>query len=137
VIVTVSEGEVAVRPMQPGQAEDANQRPISLKANQQLVLSPMSPPKFVERVDAARELKWLHDWVEADGDTLGQMVAELNRRNEVQIVIDVPLARNFRVVKLGFKPSQPEALVQHANDWYRTYPGKAPDKNVAVRLERP
>ncbi len=135
VIVTVSEGEVAVRPTQPGQADNSQQRPIALKANQQLVLSRTSPPKFIDPVDAARELKWLQDWVEADGDTVAQMIQELNRRNEVQIVVEAPVVRNFRITSPGFKPNQPEVLVQQANAWYESYTGRKGD--VALRLEHP
>lgn len=135
VLVTVSEGEVAVRPAQPGQADHPRQRPIALKANQQLVLSRTSPPRLIDPVDAARELKWLQDWVEADGDTVAQMIQELNRRNEVQIVVEDPVVRNFRITSLGFKPNQPEVLVERANAWYAGYPGRKGD--VALRLERP
>lgn len=136
VVVTVLEGEVAVRPKRRGRPEEP---PISLTANQQLVLSPVDSPRLIDPVDALRELKWLQNWVEADGDTVARIVRELNRRNRTQIVIEDPNMSRFRVYAFGFDPSRPEDLVEQANQISKGLAGRDDrgESPKALRLEQP
>lgn len=88
VTATVSEGIVKVTP--PGKLDAAN--PVMLKAGEELRVFGAEVTKVsagdVLKVDAERKLDWANGWLKFDGETIGQAVAEFNRRNAMQIKID-------------------------------------------------
>lgn len=135
IIVTVLEGKVAVS------AHKGAQPMVPLGANQQVVLSQGNVSQPVA-VNAERELKWIRNWYEYDGEPVGEIIAQLNQRHEAKIVVDDPQVSRLRMNSLAFKPSQPEDFVAKINRWYADYPYKAPHKadgqrNGVLHLQRP
>lgn len=118
VVVTVAKGKAVatsaagVQPMQP------------LQANEQLVLLP-SGAGVPAPVNAEREIKWIRNWYEYDGEQVGEIVAQLNRRHATKVVMNDPHVAHLRMNGLAFRPSQPEDFVAQINRWYRNYPHKA------------
>jgi ferric-dicitrate binding protein FerR (iron transport regulator) len=107
-------------------------------ADQQVVMSPTGASAPVG-VDANRELKWIRDWYEYDGERVGDIVAQLNLRNDVQVIVDDPQVARLRLNQpLTFKPSQPEDFVRKVNRWYQDYPQKTGGQAGAkvLHLER-
>jgi len=93
VIVTMTEGTVIVTPAADNEASFT----VSLKADDQLTVSGFGSPR-VARVDAERVTHWAERLVLlADGDTVGDAVAQFNDYNEIKIVVDEETsARQFR-----------------------------------------
>lgn len=139
VVVTVASGKVGVRSI----AAEA-QPLLPLSANQQVVLSSIGISEPMA-VNAERELKWIRNWYEYDGEQVGEIIEQLNRRNEVKVVVDDRQVTRLRVSSLAFKPSEPEQLVARINRWYADYPQKAGDqardpagrRGAVLHLERP
>ncbi|HEY0681673.1 MAG TPA: FecR domain-containing protein [Steroidobacter sp.] len=132
IVVTVLEGKVAVT------ATDGAQPIAPLGANQQVVLSQGSVSQPVT-VNAERELKWIRNWYEYDGEPVGEIIAQLNQRHDAKIVVDDPQVIRLRMNSLAFKPSQPEDFVNEINRWYAGYPHKAggAGRNGVLHLQRP
>lgn len=129
VIVTVASGRV-------GATTTAGVQPmVALGANQQSVLAPTGVSLPVT-VNAEREIKWIRNWYEYDGERVGDIVAELNRRHEAKVIVDDPEVLRLRINSLSFKPSQPEEFVARVNRRYAGYPKKA-GRGDALRLQRP
>jgi transmembrane sensor len=136
VVVTVAEGKVVVTPT--AIRDDGMQPMTPVVAGQQVVLSPAGASAPVD-VDTDRELKWIRDWYEYDGERVGDIVAQLNLRHDVQVIVDDPQVTRLRMNSLTFKPSQPEDFVAKINRWYQDYPhktGSQPGAKV-LHLERP
>lgn len=134
VVVTVAEGKVVVTPT----AIRGGLQPMTpVVADQQVVLSPTGASTPVA-VDADRELKWIRDWYEYDGERVGDIVAQLNLRNDVQVIVDDPQVARLRMNSLAFKPSQPGDFVRKVNRWYEDYPQKTGGQPGAkvLHLER-
>ena len=131
VVVTVAEGKVAVTATA---ARNGVQPMVYATANEQVVLSPNGVSLPVE-VKADRELMWVRNWYEYEGERVADIVARLNKLNNAQVIIDDPQVLRLRVNLLIFKPSQPEEFVHKINLWYAGYPGKASPS--ALHLERP
>ena len=125
IIVTVVKGKVAVT------AEDSAQPMVPLGANQQVVLSSRRVGDPIV-VDAERELKWVRNWYEYDGEQVGEIIAELNQRHDAKIVVDDPQVMRLRMNSLAFKPSRPEDFVAKINRWYADYPHKAGQRRDGV-----
>ncbi|WP_129642732.1 FecR family protein [Peristeroidobacter agariperforans] len=130
VLVTVAEGKVAVTATA---VRGGVQPMVHAIANQQVVLSSTGVSTPVS-VDADRELMWLRDWYEYEGERVGDIVAQLNLLNDSQVIVDDPQVLRLRVNLLSFRPSQPEEFVSKINRWYEGYPGKT--STHALRLER-
>lgn len=131
VVVTIAEGKVAVT----AKALSNGVVPmVHAIANQQVVLSSTGVSTPVP-VDADRELMWLRNWYEYEGERVGDIIAQLNLLNEAQVIVDDPQVLRLRVNLLSFRPSQPEDFVSKINRWYAGYPGKTSAN--ALRLERP
>jgi transmembrane sensor len=133
VVVTVATGRVAVTSVAAGA-----QPMLALGANQQVVLSPIgvSEPMVV---NAERELKWVRNWYEYDGEPVSEIIEQLNLRNKVQVIVEDPSVGRLRMSSLAFKPSQPEEFVAKVNRWYADYPQRTGDtlrsEAVALRLQ--
>jgi transmembrane sensor len=136
VVVTVAEGRVVVTPT--AIRDDGLQPMTPVVADQQVVLSQAGVSTPVA-IDAERELKWIRDWYEYDGERVGDIVAQLNLRNGVQVIVDDPQIARLRINSLAFKPSQPDDFVHKVNRWYEDYPQKTADQPGAkvLHLERP
>ena len=136
VVVTVAEGKVVVTPT--AIRDDGMQPMTPVVAGQQVVLSPSGSSAPVA-VDTDRELKWLRDWYEYDGERVGDIVAQLNLRHDVQVIVDDPQVARLRMNSLTFKPSQPEDFVRKINRWYQDYPHKTGSQPAAkvLHLEQP
>ncbi|MFC4314932.1 FecR family protein [Steroidobacter flavus] len=135
VVVTVAEGKVIVTATA---IRDGMQSMTPVVADQQVVLSPTGASAPAE-VNAERELKWIRDWYEYDGERVGDIVAQINLRNDVQVVVDDPQVARLRLNQpLTFKPSQPEDFVRKVNRWYENYPQKTGGQTGAkvLHLER-
>lgn len=134
VVVTVAEGIVAVAPSAGG---NRAQPSVRVTANQQVVLSPkgVSVPVVV---DVDRELKWIRNWYEFHGESVGEIVAELNLRHHVRVVIDDPEVARLRLSPLSFKPSQPQDFVARINGWNAGRPriDRQPREDV-LHIEQP
>lgn len=128
VVVTVASGKVAVT------AASGVQPMVAVGANQQTVLSPtsVSPPVTV---NAEREIKWIRNWYEYDGEQVGEIVDQLNRRHEAKVIVNDPEVLRLRMNSLSFRPSQPEEFVAKVNRLYGDYPKKAA-RGDALRLQR-
>lgn len=131
VVVTVAEGKVAVT---ASATRNGVQHQVYATANQQVVLSSNGVSMPVP-VKADRELMWVRNWYEYEGERVADIVARLNKLNGAQVIVDDPQVLRLRVNLLMFKPSQPEEFVHKVNLWYADYPGKASPN--AVHLERP
>jgi transmembrane sensor len=136
VIVTVAEGKVVVTPT--AIRDDGMQPMTPVAAGQQVVLSPTGTSAPVA-VDTDRELKWIRDWYEYDGERVSDIVAQLNLRHDVQVIVDDPQVARLRMNSLSFKPSQPEDFVSKINRWYEDFPDKTGGRSAAkvLHLERP
>lgn len=129
VIVTVVKGKVAV-------TAGTGPRPlVPLGPNQQVVLSSRRVSEPVT-VNAERELKWVRDWYEYDGEQVGEIIAELNQRHPFKIIVDDPQVMRLRMSSLAFKPSRPEDFVAAINRWYAGYPHKASQRREVLHLQR-
>jgi transmembrane sensor len=85
VIVTVEEGTVLV-------SRDRDQaNPVEVEGGEQAVVTSTWPPA-VQRVDAMRALAWSSRRLIFDNDSVAVAVAEFNRRNRVQLVVDPALS---------------------------------------------
>lgn len=142
VVVTVEEGKVAVTPAgaEPRGIENSVQPMLTLTADQQIVLSRAGASQPVA-VAAGHELKWLRDWYEYEGERVGEIIAQLNLRHELKVVVTDPQVARLRMNSLSFKPSQPQDFVAKINQWYADYPEKAGQRAgkphaPALRLER-
>lgn len=62
---------------------------MPLGANEQITLS-RDGSESVRRVDAEHELQWASGSIEGQGETIGEIVEQFNRRNSLRIVIDDP-----------------------------------------------
>jgi transmembrane sensor len=131
VIVTVAEGKIAVTATA---VRDGVQPMVHASANQQVVLSPTGVSTPVS-IDVDHELMWIRNWYEYEGERVEDIVAQLNRLNDAQVVVDDPKVLRLRVNLLSFRPSQPEDFVRKINLWYAGYHSKA--STDALRLERP
>jgi transmembrane sensor len=120
VVVTVASGKVAVT------VASGAQPMMPLGANQQVVLSSAGIRGPVT-VNAQRDIKWIRNWYEYDGEQVGEIVAQLNRRHSVKVVVDDPQAARLRISSLTFKPSEPQEFVARVNLWYASSPQKAGD----------
>jgi ferric-dicitrate binding protein FerR (iron transport regulator) len=109
---------------------------MALGANQQAVMSSGGVTQSVE-VNAEREIKWIRNWYEYDGERVGDIIAQLNRRHDVKVVVDDPQVLRLRLTSLSFKPSEPKQFVSKVNRWYADYPRKTSARGVAVHLQRP
>jgi transmembrane sensor len=90
VVVTVAHGKVAVSKPNNGRgAVVVNDASVDLVANQQLVMS-LTSVEPVQQVDASHELQWATGYYEFRGETVSEAVAEFNRRNRKQVVVDHP-----------------------------------------------
>lgn len=131
VVVTVVEGRVAIT---ANADRDGAQGMIHAAANQQVVLSPTGA-STPESVDTDRELMWVRNWYEYEGERVGDIIVQLNRLNVAQVIVNDPQVLPLRVNFLAFKPSQPEDFVRKINLWYAGYTGKAGAS--ALRLSQP
>jgi transmembrane sensor len=111
IIVTVEEGKVAVtqaRSQLTGSVPIAAE--ISLRADQQMVITQAGSPGRVREVDSRRELAWADGHLIFEQTPIAAVVRQFNRFNHVQIrVLDPQLAE--RHVSAVFDASDPEAFV--------------------------
>jgi transmembrane sensor len=133
VVVTVAEGKVAVS---PGAAGHAVQPIIPLVANQQLVLSRSGAGRPLV-VNAEREVKWIRNWYDFDGEQVCEIVEQLNRRHDVKMVVTDPQVCRLRLNSLAFKPSELDDFVAKINRWYADFPDRLPrNEGIVLRVER-
>jgi transmembrane sensor len=118
VVVTVSEGKVAVRTQQDLANVDPSVRAgeprmeseVLLVAGQQLTVQHSGRARAPRAVDTKRELAWAEGRLVFDSAPLGEVVAEFNRYNHVQLhVADELLAS--RPVSGVFQASDPQTLI--------------------------
>jgi transmembrane sensor len=131
VIVTVAEGEVAVRPATPetpllaNAMQDETPQPttpehgagpsvrtgeVRLTAGKQVVVQPSGGAEPVREVDTARALAWSEGRLVFDGVPLREVAEEFNRYNHIQLRIEGDdLAQ--RPVRGVFQASDPETLI--------------------------
>jgi transmembrane sensor len=147
VIVTVAEGEVAVRPAtaeapalpdvlpDPAPTASSSARDagasigageVRLTAGKQVVVQSSGSAEPVREVDTERALAWSEGRLVFDGVPLGRVAEEFNRYNHVQLRIDGDdLAQ--RPVRGVFQASDPETLIAFISAGARvnvTYPDR-------------
>ncbi|MBL8271817.1 FecR family protein [Steroidobacter sp.] len=123
VTATVSEGTVKVTAH--GNLNDP--KAVLLKAGQELQVGgsatvgiPASDPPAVDLstvpvivVDADRKLDWANGWLQFEGETIGQVVREFNRRNVQQIqIVDGSIADRRLVGYYRLRVDRPESLAK-------------------------
>lgn len=124
VTATVSEGTVKVTAH--GNLDDP--KAVLLTAGQELqvgggsptVKVPASAPPPVDLsivtvavVDAERKLDWANGWLQFEGETIGQVVREFNRRNAQQIqIVDRSIAERRLVGYYRLRVDRPESLAK-------------------------
>jgi ferric-dicitrate binding protein FerR (iron transport regulator) len=84
VLVTVEEGTVLVS------SDRVPSSAVALAAGEQAIVTATWPPA-VRNVNVARALAWSNRHLVFDADTVASAAAEFNRRNRVQIVVDMSL----------------------------------------------
>ncbi len=145
--VTVTEGivEVAEPATAPAadQAASATSRPKAQRvaANERVVIMLARAPEVrpIAPAEADRQLAWREGLVSFDGESLQTAVAQINRHNRRQIVIDDPALAEKPVVGIfhatdldGFSAAAAEALKARAirdGDVIRLQPGAAQTLN--------
>lgn len=106
--VTVSEGAVELNGKESGQAR-------RIAANEQSILAPMQPIR-VEKIPVAtveRRFAWLNGMVAFSGESLAEAVAEINRHNRQQIVVDEAVLARQPIVG-AFKATDSETFAAAA-----------------------
>lgn len=132
VVLTVASGKVAVSSVAAG-----TQPMTALGANQQVMLSSIGVSEPMA-VDAERELTWVRNWYEYHGEQVGEIIEQLNRRNEAQIIVDDSQVTRLHVSSLAFRPSEPQEFVTRINRWYAPRKGGGPaGRRDALHLQRP
>ncbi len=121
VLVTVAEGAVAIshaparfpwlregaaRRIDPAQDKDS----VAVTAGEQAAV-PRQGPVTVQRVNVAQELAWAQGRLIFDDKSVAEAIAELNRRNRIQIVLD-DRALAGRAVRGVFDAADPESFAQ-------------------------
>jgi transmembrane sensor len=87
VTTTVSEGIVKVTV----RGQYTSGPAVTLKAGEQLrVRDGQGSTPTHTHVNAERKLEWATGWLVFEGETIGEIVNELNRRNAIQIEIELP-----------------------------------------------
>lgn len=115
IIVTVSEGKVAVMPVSGksrGATESASSvaRSLLLTAGKQVTVPRSGSARAVEEVDTSRALAWAEGRLVFDSAPLSEVAEEFNRYNHVQLHIrGEELAR--RPVSGVFKASDPDTFI--------------------------
>jgi transmembrane sensor len=142
VIVTVAEGQVAVRPATPPAQVERRDAPetsparaqggsvkvdeVLLTAGKQVVVQPSGSAEAVREVDTARALAWSEGRLVFDGVPLRDVAEEFNRYNHVQLRIEGDdLAQ--RSVTGVFQASDAETLIAFIRTGARvsvTYPDR-------------
>jgi len=131
VTTTVSEGVVLVTARGKTDDKDA----VKLVAGDELRVSDSGfhlPTVEKVKVDAQRKLEWTKGWLIVDGETIGEVANEFNRRNAVQIKIDDPGLAARRLDLTQFRIGSPEEFARLVD----AQPGVAltGDRNV-LRLQ--
>jgi transmembrane sensor len=91
-VVTVVEGEVAVRPSTIGpRSEGTSRADVQLGPNQQLIIANgIWPPAKAVALDAQRATAWLHHQIAFDHESLEKVATEFNRYASKPIEIVTP-----------------------------------------------
>lgn len=125
-IVTVIEGRVSVTDRRSGKGEgtsaliaagnDRNKapEPVFLIAGEQLTVGPPLTPQPV-RVDAAAVTAWTERKLIFNETPLAEVVAEFNRYNARQIVVEDPALADFHI-RGNFQTTDPERLIRFLHD---------------------
>lgn len=111
-IVTVAHGKVAVSKPHEGRftIEQKADAVAELVADQQIVMS-LEGAEPIKEVDASRELQWATGYYEFRGETVGEAVAQFNRRNKLQVVMSDPAIGNIAMPFTTVKLDDPETFV--------------------------
>lgn len=131
VTVTVKEGRVAVSSKRESMAERAQDAAelLRVEGGQQLKAS-VDSSVVVKSIDLERELGWAHKRLVFEGDTLADAIAQFNRLNRVQIVVDKTLAG--RLVNGVFDADDPASFAQTISKRAQVVLKEGPD---TLRLE--
>lgn len=132
--VTVIEGRVAVLSDPPAGKGEGASLPI-LVAGEQLTVSPVltaQPTLQPTRVDAAAVTAWTERKLVFNETPLAEVVAEFNRYNERQIVVDDPTLADFHI-RGNFQTTDPERLIQFLHDRFAVQVSEQDDQ---IRLSR-
>jgi len=121
--VIVTEGVVEVANLPPGMDTATSPDPViearRVSAHEKIVVAGARPPQIsvIAAAAADRQLAWREGMVSFDGESLRTAVAEINRHNRRQIVIEDPALASkpivgvFRATDLeGFSAAAAEAL---------------------------
>jgi transmembrane sensor len=105
VIVTVSEGKVAI------ESKNQVQAPAFLTANEQVAVSPGGAAAPIRKVDSQRALAWAEGRLNFENTPIREVVAQFNRYNNIQLrVEDEELAR--RPISGVFNAANPQSFIE-------------------------
>jgi transmembrane sensor len=115
--VTVTEGivELAGTAVMPGPAQSgpasSGLKPMRLAANQRAVIQPATAPRVepIAPAESDRRFAWRTGSVSFDGESLQSAVAEINRHNRRQVLVDDPVLGAKPVVGV-FRATDPEGF---------------------------
>jgi transmembrane sensor len=106
-VVTVVEGRVAV-------TADAPEAPILLSADEQLIVTPQTIP-HPARIDVAAATAWTQRKLVFDETPLSEAVAEFNRYNSRQMIIEDASLADYHI-RGKFEAGDPDRLLQFLRD---------------------
>jgi transmembrane sensor len=132
VTTTVSEGVVLVTARGKTDENEA----VRLIAGDELRVSDSGfhlPTVEKVKVDAQRKLEWANGWLVFEGETIGEVAHEFNRRNAVQIRIEHPELAARRVDFTRFRVGSPDEFAKLVDEQQPDVSLKG-DRNV-LRLQ--
>lgn len=109
VVVTVSEGKVAVAPTAPVSSITPSSN-VPLSADQQLTIQSSGAAGPIKKVDSTRALAWSEGRLIFDSTPLSEVAEEFNRYNHVQLRIRGDELRQ-RTISGVFRASDPQTLI--------------------------
>jgi transmembrane sensor len=110
-VVTVVEGEVAVRPSTAGRPAGSQWTGVQIGANQQVIIADgIWPPAKAVAVDAQRATAWLHRQIAFEHEPLEKVAAEFNRYVPKPIEIITPGLQRLEISGV-FTTDDPAAFI--------------------------
>jgi len=129
VIVTVSEGKVAI------ESKGKAQAPAFLTANEQVAVSSGGAAASIRKVDSARTLAWAEGRLNFESTPIREVVAQFNRYNKVQLhVEDDELAS--RPISGVFNAANPQGFIAFIEATTSVQVKRESDGDIAIASDR-
>ena len=129
VIVTVSEGKVAI------ESKGKAQAPAFLTANEQVAVSSGGAAASIRKVDSARTLAWAEGRLNFESTPIREVVAQFNRYNKVQLhVEDDELAS--RPISGVFNAANPQGFIAFIEATTSVQVKRESDGDIVIASDR-